>query len=92
MLPTFAANTETPLLNEIVKRLTDYDSSRLILDRYGLSNCICFSTEGIAQVYDDMCIESGVTVLYRFTLVEALCSKGKIHCCIVQTIEGLAAI
>ena len=92
MMPTFAADTETPLLKEIVRRLTDYDSSRLILDRYGLSNCICFSTEGIAQVYDDICLEAGVTVLYRSTLVEAMCSAGKIHCCIVQTVEGLAAI
>lgn len=92
MMPTFAADSETPLLKEIIQRLEAYGSGQLILDRYGLSNCIGFSAEDMAQVYDDMCLEAGVTVLYHTTLVEAMCSKDKIQCCIIQTLQGLMAI
>ena len=85
MMPTFAANTEPHLLKEIIQRLEAYGSGQLLLDRYGLSNCIGFSPEDMALVYDDMCLEAGVTVLYHTTLVEAMYSKNRIQYCIIQT-------
>ena len=48
--------------------------------------------EILAEVYDEMCEEFGVEILYNTSIIGAATSSGKISSCIVQTIEGIRKI
>lgn len=43
-------------------------------------------------IYDEMCAEAGVDVLFQTVVVDTVVEGSKIMACIVQTIAGLAAI
>ncbi len=85
---TFAPNSDTPYLAEVKKRLLakgiDYNDK--------VTGRTWHNPEILSLIYDEMCEESGVNILYESVLVDALTSGNKITTCIVQTIAGLAAI
>ena len=54
---------------------------------YGWSN-----PEMLATVYDELCAEAGVEVLYHTVLVDTIMEQQQIKMCVVQTIAGLAAV
>ena len=85
---TFAPNSDTPYLAEIKRRLLakgiDYDDK--------VTGRTWHNPEVLSLIYDELCEESGVNILYETVLVDALTSGNKITTCIVQTIAGLAAI
>ena len=87
-MDTHAPNSDTPYVAEVKKRLIDkgidYDDK--------VTKQVWHNPEVLTLIYDEMCEESGVNIMYNTVLVDALKSGNKITTCIVQTIAGLAAI
>ena len=87
-MQTYAPNSDTPYLKEVKKRLLDkgidYDDK--------VTGQTWHNPEVLALIYDEMCEESRVNILYETVLVDALNAGNKITAVIVQTIAGLAAV
>ena len=87
-MQTHAPNSDTPYLAEVKKRLLakgiDYDDK--------VTGQTWHNPEVLSLIYDEMCEESRVNILYETVLVDALTSGNKITTCIIQTIAGLAAV
>ena len=87
-MQTHAPNSDTPYLIEVKKRLLakgiDYDDK--------VTGQTWHNPEVLSLIYDEMCEESRVNIMYETVLVDALTSGNKITTCIIQTIAGLAAI
>ena len=87
-MDTHAPDSDTPYVAEIKKHLRE----KGIEPFDGVTQQTWHNPEVLSLIYDEMCEESGVNILYETVLVDALSSNGKISTCIVQTIAGLAAI
>lgn len=87
-MDTLAPNSDTPYVAEIKDRLRKHG----IEPFDGVTQQTWFNPETLALIYDEMCEEAGVNILYNTTLVDTICAKDEIHACIVQTIAGLAAV
>lgn len=87
-MPTFAPQSDTPYVTEVKTKMREHgiEMSDGVTD-YGWSN-----PEALAAVYDALCAEAGVAVLYHTVLVDAIMEQQSIKLCIVQTIAGLAAV
>ena len=87
-MDTHAPNSDTPYVAEVKQRLLDkgidYDDK--------VTKQVWHNPEVLTLIYDEMCEESGVNIMYNTVLVDALTSGNKITTCIIQTIAGLAAI
>ena len=87
-MQTFAPNSDTPYVKLIKQRLIDngidYDDK--------VTGQVWTNPEVLASIYDELCAEVGVEILYNAVLVDALKIGSKITTCIVQTIAGLAAV
>ena len=94
-MPTYADGSDTPYIIELNQRMEGqgvppfpgFDTENW----YG-GGRVQYGPEYLSFVYDEMCEEAGVDVLYNATLVGAITEEGKIDACVVQTIEGLAKI
>ena len=87
-MDTLAPDSDTPYVAEVKKRLREHG----IEPHDGVTEQTWHNPEILALIYDEMCEESGVNVLYQAVLVDVLKSGSSISACVVQTIEGLAAI
>ena len=87
-MDTLAPDSDTPYVAEVKKRLRDHG----IEPHDGVTGQTWHNPEILALIYDEMCEEAGVNVLYQAVLVDVLKSGSSILACVVQTIEGLAAI
>ncbi|MBR5914308.1 MAG: FAD-dependent oxidoreductase [Selenomonadaceae bacterium] len=87
-MQTHAPNSDTPYLIEIKNRLLakgiDYDDK--------VTGQTWHNPEILSLIYDEMCEENRVKILYQTDLIDAISSNKKISAVIVKTIEGLAAI
>ena len=87
-MDTLAPDSDTPYVAEVKQRLRDHG-----IEPYdGVTGQTWHNPETLALIYDEMCEESGVNVLYQAVLVDVLKSGSAITACVVQTIAGLAAI
>ena len=87
-MDTHAPNSDTPYVAEIKNRLREKG-----IDPFdGVTQQTWHNPEVLSLIYDEMCEESGVNILYETVLIDALSSNEKISTCIIQTIAGLAAI
>ena len=87
-MDTLAPDSDTPYVAEVKQRLRDHG-----IEPYdGVTGQTWHNPETLALIYDEMCEESGVNVLYQAVMVDVLKSDAKISACVVQTIAGLAAI
>lgn len=87
-MDTLAPDSDTPYVAEVKQRLRDHG-----IEPYdGVTGQTWHNPETLALIYDEMCEESGVNVLYQAVLVDVILSGSKISVCVVQTIAGLAAI
>lgn len=87
-MQTHAPNSDTPYISEIKKRLREKN-----IEPYdGVTEQVWHNPEVLSFIYDEFCEETGVEILYNTTLVDAQFSGKEIKTCIIQTIEGLAAI
>ncbi|MBR4696492.1 MAG: FAD-dependent oxidoreductase [Selenomonadaceae bacterium] len=87
-MDTHAPNSDTPYVAEVKERLRKKGIEPLD----GVTGQTWHNPEVLALIYDEMCEEAGVEILYQSVLVDAVLSKGSIRACIIQTIAGLAAI
>ncbi|MBQ8491986.1 MAG: FAD-dependent oxidoreductase, partial [Acidaminococcaceae bacterium] len=83
-----APDSDTPYVAEIKERLQKHG----IAHSDGVTRQTWHNPETLALIYDEMCEEAGVEILYQAVLIDTLCSGPVITTCIVQTIAGLAAI
>ena len=91
-MPTFADGSDTPYITDLNKRMEkqgvspfqDVEDS----DTFYGGGRGRYIPEYLAFVYDEMCEEAGVDILYNATLVGAVTDEGRIDNCVVQTIEG----
>ena len=87
-MDTLAPNSDTPYVAEVKQRLRDHG-----VEPYdGVTGQTWHNPETLALIYDEMCEEAGVNVLYQAVLVDVLRSASSVSACIVQTIAGLSAI
>ena len=87
-MDTHAPDSDTPYVAEVKKRLRKHG----IEPFDGVTQQTWHNPETLALIYDEMCEEAGVEILYQTVLVDMLRSGHVIEACIVQTIAGLAAI
>lgn len=87
-MDTLAPDSDTPYVSEVKERLRKHGIEPLD----GVTRQVWHNPETLALIYDEMCEETGVEILYQAVLVDALKSGNKITAVIVQTIAGLAAI
>ena len=91
-MPTFIDGSDTPYIKDLNRRMEkqgvspfqDVEDSATF---YGGGRGR-YIPEYLAFVYDEMCEEAGVDILYNATLVGAVTDGGRIDNCVVQTIEG----
>lgn len=87
-MDTLAPNSDTPYVADVKKRLRQHG-----IEPYdGVTNQTWHNPEVLSLIYDEMCEEFGVNVLYQAVFVDAVMSGGSVASCIVQTIAGLRAI
>ena len=79
----------TPYIKEIGDQLVAHGIN--LGDNAG-QNTMWFNPEVLSEIYDDLCAEAGVDVLYNATLVDAITDGNRITTALVQTIGGLFAI
>ena len=87
-MDTHAPDSDTPYVAEVKQRLRQHG----IEPFDGVTRQTWHNPETLALIYDEMCEEAGVEILYQTVLVDTVCSGKIIEACIVQTIVGLAAI
>ena len=51
-----------------------------------------YPPEVLVEIYDEMCEEFGVNILYNTTTIGAITENQKISSCVIQTIEGISKI
>ena len=94
-MPTKTTNTDTPYITDLNKRFAmhgmnvDYDSDPKYKNG---GDARQYMPELLAFLYDEMCVDYNVDVLYNATLVGANTQGGKISSAIVHTVEGLGKI
>ncbi len=94
-MPTFADGSDTPYITDLNKRMEAQGTGPMLgfeTDTYYGGGRAQYVPEFLSLVYDEMCEEAGVEILYNASLVGAVTADGKIAECVVQTIEGLAKI
>ena len=91
-MATYCYDSDTPYITDLNKRMEkqgvspfqDVEDS----DTFYGGGRGRYIPEYLAFVYDEMCEEAGVEILYNATLVGAVTDGGRIDNCVVQTIEG----
>ena len=94
-MPTFVDGSDTPYITDLNKRMEKQGASPSLgidTDTYYGGGRSQFVPEYLSYVYDEMCEEAGVEILYNAALAGAVSDGGKITACIVQTLEGLAKV
>ncbi len=87
-MDTHAPDSDTPYVAEVKERLRKYG-----IEPYdGVTAQTWHNPEKLALIYDEMCAEAGVNILYQTVLIEVVKEGAEIKAVIVQTIAGLAAI
>ena len=87
-MDTHAPGSDTPYVAEVKERLRRHG----IEPFDGVTQQTWHNPETLALIYDEMCEEAGVEILYQSVLVDTVQSDGTIQACIIQTIAGLAGI
>ena len=94
-MPTRINNSDTPYITDLNKRFAvhgfDVNFSEAPADKNG-GTAREYQPELLAFIYDEMCADYKVDVLYNTTLIGAKSSAGKISEVIIHTVEGLRAI
>ena len=87
-MDTHAPDSDTPYVAEVKERLRKHGVEPFD----GVTQQTWHNPETLALIYDEMCGEAGVEVLYQAVLVDTVVKGRELEACIVQTIAGLAAI
>ena len=93
-MPTFCYDSDTPYIDEINSRMKKRGIEPVPEETetfYGGGRGF-YSPEILAEIYDEMCEENGVEILYNCSIIGATTENKKIISCIVQTVEGIFKI
>ena len=95
-MPTFAEGSDTPYITDLNNRMEKQGVSPFqdVTDSdtfYGGGRAR-YVPEYLSLVYEEMCAEQGVDILYNAALVGAQTDGGRITACIVQTVAGLGKV
>lgn len=94
-MPTFVDGSDTPYITDLNQRMEKQGASTslgITTNTYYGGGRSQYVPEYLSYVYDEMCEEAGVEILYNASLAGTVTSGGKIVSCVVQTPEGLASI
>ncbi len=87
-MDTHAPDSDTPYVSEVKERLRQHG-----IEPYdGVTGQTWHNPETLALIYDEMCSEAGVEILYQAVLADTVKEGAKLKAVIVQTIAGLYAI
>ena len=87
-MDTLAPDSDTPYVAEFKERLRHYG-----INPYdGVTGQTWFNPETLALIFDELCEENGVNLLYQADLADVILSGASVSACVVKTIAGLAAI
>jgi len=94
-MPTRITDSDTPYITDLNKRFAvhgfDVNFSEEPVNKNG-GTAREYQPELLAFIYDELCADYKVEVLYNTTLVGAKTSAGKISEVIIHTVEGLRTI
>jgi ribulose 1,5-bisphosphate synthetase/thiazole synthase len=95
-MPTFIDGSDTPYIKDLNRRMEKQGISPFyeVIDTdtfYGGGRAR-YIPEYLSLVYDEMCEEAGVRILYSTSLVGVVTTGSRIISVVVQTVEGLAKI
>ncbi|MBQ6132066.1 MAG: FAD-dependent oxidoreductase [Selenomonadaceae bacterium] len=94
-MPTKVLNSDTPYITDLNKRFAMHGINVSFTDDAKYKNggdAREYTPELLAFIYDELCADYNVEVLYNATLIGANTSGGKISAAIVHTVEGLSKI
>lgn len=94
-MPTYIDGSDTPYIQELNRRMEKHgfspDPGIVTKTFYGGGRSV-YVPETLSLVYDEMCSDAGVSILYDTALIGVVTEDGKITECVVQTVEGLGKI
>ena len=96
-MSTKVDNSDTPYIKELIQRCQDHGVNPIPpmiegKEKFINSGMLQFPSEILTEMYDEMCEECGVEVLYNTSVIGVKTSNEKITECIVSTIEGVFSI
>lgn len=94
-MPTRILNSDTPYITDLNKRFAMHGISVDFSDEPKYKNggdAREYTPELLAFIYDELCADYKVDVLYNATLIGTNTSGGKITAAIIHTVEGLSKI
>ena len=90
-MTSFAPDSDTPFVKTLKKRLLD-EGIEFDDRTEGSEVSIWTNPEALSRIYDDMCEDARVEVLYNAVFVDTVMDGKNISAVIVQTIAGLRAV
>ena len=94
-MPTRIPNSDTPYITDLNKRFAMHGMNVSFTDEPMYKNggdAREYTPELLAFIYDELCADYKVNVLYNATLIGTNTSGGKISAAIIHTVEGLSKI
>ena len=94
-MPTKIPNSDTPYITDLNKRFAMHGMNVSFTEEPQYQNggdAREYTPELLAFIYDELCTDYKVEILYNATLIGADTSNGKISAAIVHTVEGLRKI
>ena len=94
-MPTRISNSDTPYITDLNKRFAMHGLYVDFVDEPQYKNggdARQYTPELLAFIYDELCNDYKVDVLYNATLIGANTQNGKISSAVVHTVEGLRKI
>jgi len=90
-MTSWAPDSDTALVRDLKKRLQGKGIDCVLQDERSEVS-IWTNPEALSLVYDEMCTEAGVEILYNTVFVDVVKQGKEICYCVVQTIAGLMAV
>lgn len=94
-MPTKVLNSDTPFITDLNKRFAMHGITVGFFDEPKYKNggdARQYTPELLAFIYDELCADYKVEILYNATLIGAKTANGKISAAIIHTVEGLSAV
>lgn len=94
-MPTRIPDSDTPYITDLNKRFAMHGINVSFTEEPMYKNggdAREYTPELLAFIYDEMCADYNVEILYNATLIGAETANGKISAAIIHTVEGLSKI
>lgn len=90
-MTTWAPDSDTAFVKDLKERLL---AAGIACEDHheGSEVGVWTNPEALSRIYDEMCLEAGVEILYNATFVDAVKAGGQIEYVIIMTIAGMRAV